>query len=120
MLTQKEPYLRRPYQPPKESQIIATEKFSHTCNLRSIPLRSASCRADPAEKQNSLGTDLEAVRYTRQLLMAPHRTQSLIHSTNTSQAASSQINAGDLRMKKTSIPAPEREKVPEIGDCMLK
>lgn len=79
MLTQKESYLRRPYRPPKKSQIIATEKFSHTCNLRSVPLRSASCRAGPAEKQNSLGTDLKAVIYTRQLLMALHRTQSLIH-----------------------------------------
>lgn len=75
--------MTRPYQPPEKSQITATERFSHTLNLRSIPSRSAGCRAGPAEKQNALGADLEAVRYTRYLLMTPLRTQSLIHSTNT-------------------------------------
>lgn len=67
-----------------KSQIIAMGRFSHIHNLRSIPSGGAGCRAGPAEKQNSVGADLEAVRYIRHLLMVSPRAQTSIHSTNTS------------------------------------
>lgn len=102
MLTQKEPYLRRPYQLPQKSQITAPERFSHTRSLRSVPSRSAGCRADPAGQQDSLGADLQAVSCTSHLLMTPHRTHPLIHSTNTPGTASSHPSTKDEKDPNTS------------------